>query len=172
MRGTDVILLAFGLALAGCAAQTLQGTPAPLAPSQMRRDVAAPAAWGITQVEVRAFASSGGVASEVNGASCDLASPYSTAKFVAPATISVPDFGPATPPLRINCTQGGQKGTLDVFPQLRATNGAAGWPAIGISVGTGGYSGVSVGGFWTGGMNTMGPAVQQAIYPDARIMMQ
>ncbi len=169
MRGTDVLLLALGLGLASCASQTPGIAPAPLSPSQMRRDVVAPAAWGITQVEVRAFASSGGVASEVNGAECDLASPYSTARFIAPATISVPDFGAATPPLRITCAQGGQKGTLDVFPQLRSAPGGTGWPVIGISVGTGGYSGVGVGGFWTGGG---GPAVQQTIYPDARIMMQ
>ena len=165
-------LVAAALSLIGCANQGGQ-TAAPLVPSQLREGAGMPPAWGVTQVAVRAYVTEVGATREASGAACELASPYSTASFTAPATVSVPDLGPQTPVLRISCSDGARRGVADVQAALRSTNGGlAGWPAIGVSVGTGGYSGVSVGGFWGGGWGTSGPNVQQAVYPDAQVMMR
>lgn len=83
----------------------------------------------------------------------ELTSPYSTASFAAPATVSVPDLGNQTPVVRVRCAEGGRSGAVEARAELRTLGGGGGWPMIGVSVGTGGYSGVSVGGLWTGGGN-------------------
>lgn len=172
MRKAWIAVLALGVA--GCAEQA-PDVRAPTAQSQPRAGVAMPPAWGVTVVNVSALVSDGGVTREVSGATCALSSPYSTAQFVAPATVSVPDLGPETPILRVDCSEGPRRGAVETQARLASTNGGlAGWPTVGVSVGSGGggNTGVSVGGFWGGGWGTSGPGVQRAVYPDARVMMQ
>lgn len=173
MRPLPLLAAAAAVALlAGCAAQSPTAT-APLVTSQVRPKAAIPPAWGVTQLGVRAALAS--TLQEV-AADCSLESPYSTARFTTPARVSVPDLGPETPVLRIACSDGTHRGTAQAQATLRSTNGGlGGWPAVGVSVGTGGGyggTGVSLGGFWGGGWGTSGPSVQQAVYPDVQVLLQ
>lgn len=167
------IMIALVLGLAGCANQAAQ-PPVATVQSQMRPDAVVPPASGVTVVSARAFVTEGGVAREVQGARCDLTSPYSTATFIAPSTVSVPDLGAQTPVLRISCSDGAHSGVTEVRATLVAGNGGGGpVPMIGISVGTGGGNsgvGVGLGGVWGGGGS--GAGVQRAVYPEARVMMR
>lgn len=164
-------LAVVALVVAGCATQNAQ-PPAPLVPSQVKASTVMPPAWGITDVRVSAAVTEAGTLREVS-ADCTLDSPYSSARFRAPARVSVPDLGPQTPVLRIGCSDGTRRGSAEARAALRSTNGGlGGWPTVGVSVGTGGYSGVSVGGFWGGGFGTTGPNVQQAVYPDVQVVLQ
>ena len=159
-----------GFALAGCVEQTGFAS-APAVASQVRPDAALPPAFGISTVADTALVPEGGVAREVAGATCELTTPYSTASFTAPATVSVPDLGAQTPVARVRCVSGGQSGVVDARAELRQLGGYGPWPAIGVSVGTGGYSGVSIGGLWSGGGNASANALR-AVYPDVQVMMR
>ncbi len=164
-------LLICGLGLAGCVEQTGFADP-PLVTSQIRSEASMPPAFGISTVAVRALVTEAGATREVAGAACELTSPYSTASFAAPATVSVPDLGNQTPVVRVRCAEGGRAGVVEARAELRPLGGnTGGWPMIGVSVGTGGYSGVSVGGLWTGG-GTASANAWRAVYPDVQVMMR
>lgn len=165
-----LLLIGGGLGLMGCVEQTGFADP-PLVPSQIRSEATMPPAFGISTIPVRAFVTEAGATREVTGATCELTSPYSTASFAAPATVSVPDLGNQTPVVRVRCAEGGRSGAVEARAELRTLGGGGGWPMIGVSVGTGGYSGVSVGGLWTGGGNASANA-WRAVYPDVQVMMR
>lgn len=167
--------LALCLLLGACAANDPAGPPPPSVQSTTRANVALPEARGVVPVVVRAAAVEGGVARELAGATCDLASTYTTARFTAPATVSVPDLGASTPPLTVSCALGGRKGTGQILPATRvADSGLGGWPAIGVSIGagSGGWSGtgVSIGGFWNGGSGD--GYWTQVVYPDLTVTLR
>ena len=63
----------------------------------------------------------------------------------------MPDFGEAAPVVTVTCRSGATCGTAAAPPERAWSGGIGGWPAIGISVGTGDAEGVGVGLGWYGG---------------------
>jgi hypothetical protein len=170
--GKRLAPLALVLGLAACAAPET-APPPPAVQAATRPGVVVPPAQGVTPLVARTSVIEGGVAREV-AARCDLTSPYATARFTTPATVSLPDLGSATPPVTVRCAQGGLTGTAQAQPALRVSEtGMSGWPAIGVSVGTGswGGTGVSVGGFWNGGSGD-GGSWTRVVYPDLLIALR
>lgn len=169
------------LCLLGACAAGAPETPAPpLFQGSARPGVVLPPARGVTPLVVRTGTVTGGAITDVAGATCDLSSPYTQARFASPATVAVPDFGAATPPVTVICASGGLRGSAVAQPATRvADTGMSGWPAIGISVGTGGGgwggggTGVSVGGFWNGGSGGAGDGSwTQVVYPDLFVTLR
>lgn len=162
-------IMGLALGLAACAQQTPRGAGTAIA--VQRSDVALPPARGETRMTVRAFEASGGEWREISGATCELTSAYFTATVQSPGDVALPDLGSQAPAIEVACSDGVRTGTQEVLPQLRSGNGLAGWPAVGISVGTGDRVGVSFGGFWGGGWGT-GPGTRRAVYPGARVILE
>ena len=79
---------------------------------------------------------------------CVADSPYFRAEFASPARILLPDFGAAAPAVTVTCRSGTASGTAVAAPQAAWQGGLGGWPAVGVSVGTGDDSGVGVGFGW------------------------
>ena len=154
-----------GLLAAGC-------TPTPPTPGvssvavTARPGVAAPLAQGETALVVRAV-SARDPASEIAGAACVADSEYFSASFTAPARVLVPDFGASSPVVTVTCRAAGASGSLAARPTAAWSNGMGGWPAVGISVGTGNNVGVGVG--WYGGSIGAGTSGAGARYPELRI---
>ena len=160
--------LAAALLLCGCAtggappdAQTVQ--------VEARPGVTPPAARGETQLVVRAVpAATPG--QEFRGATCEATSPYFSARFTAPARLLIPDYGSAAPSVSVSCRAGEAAGEAIAAPQAYWAGGVGGWPAVGISVGTGNMSGVGVGlGWYGGGTYGGGGGVPSVRYPDLRV---
>lgn len=160
------------LLLAACAANEAETPPPPMTQGSVRSDTVMPPARGVTTIVVRTAGE--GTTTGPAGATCDLSSPYTTARFTAPATVTVPDLGTATPPVRVSCAAGGLSGAAEAQPAMRmADTGMSGWPAIGVSVGTGtggASTGVSVGGFWNGGWG--GDTWTKVVYPDLLVTLR
>jgi hypothetical protein len=139
-----------------------------------RRGADLPPARGETYLTVRTFVVEAGTEREISGASCEAASDFSSAKFQSPARLALPDLGPQTPVVSVSCTDGTRRGTLAARARLQSGGGGGGYgqPAIGVSVGTGGYSsvGLSFGRFYGGGYGGA-PQVQRAVYPELRIVL-
>jgi hypothetical protein len=139
------------LLLAACVAPA---GPAPEGVARVRAeprpDVAAPAARGETALLVRAVPA-GTSGQELRGAACRAESAYFTAEFASPAQILMPDFGEAAPVVTVTCRSGEAAGTAMASPERAWSGGLGGWPAVGISVGTGDVEGVGVGVGWYGG---------------------
>lgn len=166
-------LAPIALLLCGCAAQPA-ASPAPAAASVQstpRPGVVMPVAMGVTPLGVRAQVTEGGVARDV-AARCELTGPYSAARFTSPAVVSLPDLGSATPPVTVRCELDGRAGTAVSQPSVAVSQtGMSGWPAIGISVGTGGGgTGVSLGGFWNGGAGD--GRWTRVVYPELLIALR
>lgn len=130
-----------------------------------------PPAQGEAEIVVRAVQASA-PGQDIAGASCTATSPYFAATFAPPARLLVPDLGAAAPTVTVTCEAGSARGSALVAPQAAWSGGAGGWPAVGISVGTGNRSGVGVGlGWWGGGVGaTAGVPVTR--YPAVRIPLQ
>lgn len=162
--------LACGLLLivAGCA--TPGPAPAGLATVRAAPRAAAdvPLARGEARLVVRTV-SAAAPAEEIAGASCRAESRFFTATFTSPAVVLFPDYGTGAPPVSVTCRAGAQSGTAVSAPEAVWSRGAGGWPAVGISVGTGDVSGVGVGLGWYGGGTggTVGEPVVR--YPDVRV---
>lgn len=164
------------LLLLGACAATAPATPAPpAAQGAPRAGVVMPPARGVTPLVVRTAELRDGTSVEVAGAACEIATPYTTARFASPASVALPDLGAATPAATVTCVAGGKRGAASAQPATRvADTGMSGWPAIGVSVGagTGGWSGggVSVGGFWNGGSGN--GAWTEVVYPDVLVILR
>ena len=115
-----------------------------------RPGVTAPIARGETTLLVRAVPA-GTTGQELPGATCRAESPYFLAEFQAPAQILMPSFGEAAPVVTVTCRSGEATGSAAASPELAWSGGLGGWPAVGISVGTGSAQGVGVGVGWYGG---------------------
>lgn len=102
------------------------------------------------------------------GADCTAESVHARAAFPAPARLLVPHFGAASPVFAITCRDTGGQGTIQVTPRMAGARGFGGWPAVGISVNSGGGMGVGVG--WQGGSAATGVAL--VIYPEARVVLE
>jgi hypothetical protein len=155
--------------LAGCAgalppdAATVRVEP--------RQGVTQPLARGETELLVRAVPAAA-PGQEYAGAACEAASPFFAARFTAPARVLMPDYGSRAPEVTVTCRAGGVSGSATAAPQAAWSGGLGGWPAVGVSVGTGDVSGVGVGLGWYGGGygGTSGEPV--ARYPALRVPMQ
>jgi hypothetical protein len=165
------------LLLGACAAGAPATPPPPLVQGASRPGVAQPPARGVTPLVVRTATVSGDAATDVAGATCELSSPYTQGRFASPASVAVPDFGAATPPVTVTCVSGSLRGSAVAQPATRvADTGMSGWPAIGVSVGTGGGWGggggtaVSLGGFWNGGSGDGNWT--QVVYPDLLVTLR
>jgi hypothetical protein len=159
-----------GLVLVLTACTSPAGPPAgtALVRAEPRPSAAPPLARGETQLLVRAVSASA-PGQEVAGAACRAESAYFTAAFVAPAAIRLPDYGSASPPVTVRCRAGGGSGIAVARPEAVWQRGLGGFPAVGVSVGTGGMSGVGVGVGWVGGgagVSTGEPVIR---YPDLRV---
>jgi hypothetical protein len=145
----------FLVCLAGCAApgpgpanvETVRAVPRP-------SSTAAPLATGESQLAIRAVARDA-PGQEYAGATCVAETPWSRTEFAAPALLLLPDYGAASPNVTVTCKSGNLSGTAVAVPEAAWSGGLAGWPAVGISVGTGNSGGVGVGfGWWGGGVGT------------------
>ena len=96
--------------------------------------------------------------------------PWSRVEFTSPAAVLLPDFGADSPNVTVTCRAGKQSGSGVAPPVAAWSGGAGGWPAVGISVGTGDVSGVGVGlGWWGGGGAGAGSGVAVTRYGELRI---
>jgi hypothetical protein len=162
------LLVPAGLILAACVPPAAAPPGTPTTRVEPRPDVALPLAGGEAQLVVRAVPA-GVSGQELRGADCRAESPYFTASFVSPAILLMPDYGNAAPPVTVTCRSGTASGTAIAQPEALWQRGMGGWPAVGISVGTGDVGGVGVGLGWYGG----GAGVQQGTpvvrYPELRV---
>jgi hypothetical protein len=138
------------LAAAGCVSPAAGPPGVETVRVTQRPGVAAPAAQGEAQLVVRVVPAGVG-GQELRGAACTAETPYFTAEFTSPARLLVPDYGAAAPPVVVSCTTGAATGTATAQPQAAWAGGMGGWPAVGVSVGTGNAGGVGVGFGWYGG---------------------
>jgi hypothetical protein len=88
---------------------------------------------------------------EIRGAACRAESDYFVADFASPAQVRMPDFGEAAPVVTVTCRNGAATGAAAAIPERAWSGGLGGWPAVGVSVGTGDVQGVGVGLGWYGG---------------------
>jgi hypothetical protein len=157
------------LVVAGCVAPA--GSPpagVPTMRAEARPGTALPAARGETQLVVRAVPA-GAPGEQVQGAVCRAESPYFTADFASPATVLVPDYGSAAPPVTVTCRAGEASGTAVAQPEAFWQRGLGGWPAVGISVGSGDWDGVGVGMGWYGGGYGASQGTPVIRYPELRV---
>lgn len=153
--------------VAGCAA------PGPVPPGVATvraepRGGEVPLARGEARLVVRTVnaAAPGG---EIAGASCRAESRYFTANFASPAVVLFPDYGSSAPPVSVTCSAGGLSGTAVSAPEVVWSRGMGGWPAVGISVGTGNQSGVGMGVGWYGGGTGVATGEPTVRYPEVRV---
>lgn len=165
MRNGSWLLAA--LALGACAATggapglaTVSVSPVPGATP--------PVARGETQLVVRAVPAGGG-AGEVQGATCEAVSPYFSARFTAPARLLMPSYGAESPQITVTCSAGGAPASVVVAPTQAWSGGLGGWPAVGVSVGTGNAGGVGVGFGWYGGGYGASGGVPVVRYGEVRV---
>jgi hypothetical protein len=135
---------------AACAAPGPVDPGVPSVRAEPRPGVTTPLARGETSLVVRAVPA-GPTGQEVQGAACLAETGYFTAEFVSPARILMPDLGEAAPVVSVACRAGDTSGSAEALPERAWSGGLGGWPAVGISVGTGDAAGVGVGLGWQGG---------------------
>jgi hypothetical protein len=161
------------LALVSGCTEAGPGAP-PEAPVRVAptRDATWPPARGETEMVVRAVTPAAQRAQqEIAGARCTAASPLYAAEFTAPARVLLPDFGSASPPVTVTCRAGDAEGSAQSRPELRGTGGFYGWPAVGISVGTGDFDGVGLGMGWYGGGTGWSSGDAAVRYPSLRVVV-
>ncbi len=163
MRKSGIAAL---LGLAACAPVAPETAPAPLVRAEVAPEAAAGAA-GEARIPVRAISRSGASVA----AACTAEGAGFSAAFTAPAELAVPSFGPASGPVTVRCAAGDERGARLAQPIARRANGIAGWPAVGVGIGSGGGSYVSVGGFWNGGWGT-GPQTYAVSYPAIDVALE
>ena len=133
--------LAAAIGVAGCAVPGAAPPGVATVSATRTAEVPAPLASGETQIIVRAVPA-GAPDQELRGALCVAEAPWFRAEFASPARVLVPDFGTQAPPVTVTCRSGTASGSAVAQPQAAWSGGLGGWPAVGVSVGTGGYSGV------------------------------
>lgn len=159
------------LLVAGCAGAERMPADADVVRATARPE-ASPAltAQGEIGLDVVTFSPDG---SEITGARCAAASSLFTAEVTTPGRILAPFYGPNSPAVSLTCTAGNATGSQTVgVGETRGGGGLGGWPAVGVSVNSGGYNngGVGVGLGWYGGGN--GYSAPTYAYPTARIVLQ
>lgn len=159
------------LALAGCAAGGGGDASLPVVRPGPVKGATLPVAQGEADLVVRAVSGSA-PGQEIDGATCNATSAYFAASFTPPARLLVPDFGTAAPTITVACQAGKARGSVLVPPEAVWSNGVGGWPAVGISVGTGNMSGVGVGVGWWGGSAGATAGVPVTRYPAVRVALQ
>lgn len=165
------LLLGLVMGLAGCAAGGASDTSLPAIRPGPVKGATLPPAQGESEIVVRAV-SAAAPGQEIAGAGCTASAPYFKADFTAPARLLVPDFGAAAPTVTVTCQAGTAKGSALVAPEAAWSGGLGGWPAVGVSVGTGNQSGVGVGFGWWGGGVGASTGVPVTRYPAVRVTLQ
>ncbi len=131
-------------------------------------------ARGETRFVVRTVVAEPSGVREAPGARCRADTPLSSSDFVSPASVGLPELGAESPVVTVTCEAGDRRGSAAGSPVVRNRSSAI-YPAIGLSVGTGGYNaggvGVSFGGLWTAGPN---PPLSElsAEYPDIDVVLR
>jgi hypothetical protein len=162
------------LLVAACAPRAITQPPATTVRMQPVPGVAVPLARGEARLDVVAITyDAQGRQIPITGATCDARSPYFTADFTPPARLLFPDLGLSSPEIDVTCRSGEAVGRAISRPDWAWSGGYGGVvPSVGISVGTGNYSGVGVGLGWYGGgtgWSTGAPAIR---YPALRVALQ
>lgn len=122
-----VTALLRGLALVGLLGGCAGGLP--LGPDVVVGGQNFPAARGEADLVVRTHTiGTDGAEREVGGATCALRSVLFTARFTTPARLRMPNFGPQSPDLMIDCAAGRLSGgvTAPIHTYLRSPPGYAG----------------------------------------------
>lgn len=159
------------IGIAGCVAPGVAPPGVETVRAEPKDGVAAPAARGETQLVVRAVPA-GTQGQELRGALCVADAPWFRAEFTSPARLLLPDYGAAAPVVTVTCRSGTASGTAAASPEAAWSGGLGGWPAIGMSVGTGNAAGVGVGlGWYGGGVGTAG-GVPVVRYPELRVVLE
>jgi hypothetical protein len=164
-------LLGLVTGLAACAAGSGGDASLPTVRPSPVAGATLPPARGEAELVVRAVQASA-PGRDIAGATCSATSPYFAATFTPPARLLVPDFGAAAPTVTVACEAGKAGGSALVAPEAVWSGGIGGWPAVGISVGTGNMSGVGVGVGWWGGSTGASAGVPVTRYPAVRIPLQ
>lgn len=149
-------LLPAALALCACAVSQPQlPADAETVRAAARPGAELAAARGETDLIVRSFRAAD--AAQLAGASCRVETPNVTAEVTSPARVLMPYYGENTPAATVTCELAGMTGRTEALAETGWSRGAGGWPAVGVSVGTGGYNdGVGVGLGWYGGSYNAG----------------
>lgn len=156
------LIIAF--ALCGCVVSPTSA-PGGLAVYRIQAvDAAAPPAQGETEIVV---VTTGVDGTARPGAACVARSVFARTEFAAPARLLVAHYGAASPEIEIRCRDADGEGSVSVAPRLAGAQGLGGWPAIGVSVNSGGGVGVGMG--WRGGSVATG--VPMVLYPEARVVI-
>ena len=137
-----VLALMAAVGVAGCVAPGAAPPGVETVRAERRADVSAPLASGETQLVVRTVAAGAPAGQELVGARCVAESAYFRAEFASPARVLLPDYGAQAPAVSVTCRSGTATGSAVAAPQAAWQGGLGGWPAVGISVGTGTNSGV------------------------------
>jgi hypothetical protein len=159
------------LIVAGCATPgpTPTGVAGVRATPRAVADV--PLARGEARIAVRTV-SAAAPAEQIVGASCRAESRFFTADFASPAVVLFPDYGTSAPPVSVTCHAGSRSGTAVSAPEAVWSRGGGGWPAVGVSVGTGNVSGVGVGLGWYGGNAGVAAGEPVVRYPDLTVPLR
>jgi hypothetical protein len=165
-------LIGLALVLAGCAAGARSDSTLPAVRPVAANDATLPVARGEVELVARVVSPTAPGA-DISGATCTATSPYFSASFTPPARLLLPDYGAASPSVTVSCRAGSATGSALVAPEAVWSGGVGGWPAVGISVGTGNRSGVGVGlGWWGGAGAGASTGVPVTRYPAVRIPLQ
>lgn len=159
------------IGLAGCATTGAAPVGVQTVQAVAKPGVAAPVARGETQLVVRTV-TAGAPGQELVGAACVADTPWFQAKFTSPARILMPDLGASAPTVTVTCRSGTATGTAAAPPVAAWSGGLGGWPAVGISVGTGDVNGVGVGLGWYGGGVGGASGVPVTRYNELRVELQ
>lgn len=133
--------------------------------SVVKPGVTPPAAQGETSLVLRSFTADN---REVSGAECLVDGTWFTAKATSPAQVLMPAYGANSSNISVTCDSKNLSGSVAVAPQSALSGGMGGWPALGVSVNSGGGVGVGMG--WYGG--SAGAGAPEVRYPEARVVLQ
>lgn len=158
------LLLAAAALLAGCAEGPPVANVVKVSGAEFRN------VRGEADLTVRTFIAGEGVRQEVSGARCSLeTSLYSTA-FTTPARLLLPNFGPQSPELRLDCAAGEWSGSADVGIRTWWREPPGAYAGYGYGYRYGPY-----GPWGTWGWPGYGPGyrgVPESDYPDVRIELR
>lgn len=162
---------AAAIGLAGCVSPGMAPSGVGTVRAVPKPGVVAPPAQGEAQLVVRTAAAATPGA-EIAGATCVAETPFSRVAFASPARVLMPDFGAQAPTVSVTCEAGAARGSATAAPVAAWQGGLGGWPAVGVSVGTGNAGGVGLGLGWYGGGVGGASGVPVTRYNELRVLLQ
>ena len=157
--------------LFGCAAPGVPPAGMSTTRVEARSGVVAPPVQGESRLLVRAV-ETGTPGRELAGVPCTADSTWFHASFTAPTQLLLPDYGASAPAVSVQCRTAELAGAAVAQPEAAWTGELGGWPAVGLSVGTGNRGGVGLGVGWYGGGAGATSGVPVTRYPDLRVAME